>query len=133
MQVSEMAEICELHQQRGNVAAHVIVDLLPQVCQIFAMKVMHNGRGHVSADAALRQNPVPELGIPTATRGSGIQPLIEPSGPFERLPADRHVAADADVPDGRRLPAGMPYEISAVQARFVSSIESTEVELKQEL
>jgi hypothetical protein len=67
----------KLDQERGNVSTHVIVDLMMQLLNIPAVRVVHYRSGFIATRPSLRKDSIPHLRVAAAPGSAHIQAFIK--------------------------------------------------------
>src|SRR5260221_6279003 len=123
----------ELHQQRRDVAAHILLHLASESVAIDAMRMPYNRTWFVRNRHSSSQHPIPKFRVFAATGGACAKTLIEKANPAEHAPAESHVCARPNSPD-RDPPVEHVIKEKRVESdRTVAAVEAAEVHFETDL
>src|SRR5688572_20449881 len=102
-----------LHEQGGNVASHIGIELGAELSPHAAVAMIYHGGGFVAALPAGGEYAVPHLGILAAARCPGSEPFVETSELGEHLAAKGHIGPHPDVPRWSAFPL-IPFHVCRI-------------------
>src|SRR5260221_1339529 len=97
------------------------------------MRMPSNPAGLVRNRHSRRQHPIPKFKVFAATGGACAKTLIEKPNPAEHVPAESHVCARPNAPDGDPPVQHAIKEKRVESDRTVTAVEAAEVHFETNL
>src|SRR5205814_4359878 len=93
-----------LHEQTGDVPAHVRVQLRLEFRHLPPVPVPHHGGRLVNAPSPGGKDPVPHFGVVADAGGTWAESFIEAAHPDKSATPQTHGSSGAESPDGNAVP-----------------------------